>query len=64
MMLVPFAIEEADKLYNKHMYVSLPLWQMWKMREECMTAESGLDHLPGMEGVTDSMTRMTVRFIS
>ncbi|ETW83843.1 HAM-2, protein required for hyphal anastomosis [Heterobasidion irregulare TC 32-1] len=59
MMLVPFAIEEADKLYNKHMYVSLPLWQMWKMREECMTAESGLDHLPGMEGVTDSMTRMT-----
>ncbi|KAI1795145.1 N1221-domain-containing protein [Ganoderma leucocontextum] len=47
--LVPFAIDEADKLYAKHMYVSLSLWQMWKMREECMTVESGLDFLPGAE---------------
>jgi hypothetical protein len=32
------------------MYVSLSLWQMWKTREECMTAESGLDCMPGSEG--------------
>ncbi|KAG2135962.1 hypothetical protein DEU56DRAFT_980918 [Suillus clintonianus] len=47
---VPFAIDEADKLYNRHMYVSLSLWQMWKTREECMTAESGLDCMTGSEG--------------
>ncbi|KAH9918243.1 N1221-domain-containing protein [Epithele typhae] len=45
--LVPFAIDEADKLYSKHMYVSLSLWQMWRTREECMTVESGLEYLPG-----------------
>ncbi|KAI0687217.1 hypothetical protein BC835DRAFT_1419931 [Cytidiella melzeri] len=49
--LVPFAIDEADNLYHKHMYVSLALWQMWRTREECMTAESGLDHMPGSEKV-------------
>ena len=45
----PFAIDEADRLYAKHMYVSLSLWQMWKTREECMTVESGLEYLPGAE---------------
>lgn len=44
---VPFAIDEADNLFNKHMYVSQALWQMWKTREECMTAESGLSKMPG-----------------
>ncbi|KAJ8523011.1 hypothetical protein ONZ45_g544 [Pleurotus djamor] len=48
--LVPFAIDEADKLYNKHLYISLSLLQMWQTREDCMMAESGLDHLPGHEG--------------
>lgn len=47
--LVPFAIDEADKLYNKHMYVSLALAQMWRTREDCMTAESGLERMPGAE---------------
>ncbi|KAI0776115.1 N1221-domain-containing protein [Trametes elegans] len=47
--LVPFAIDEADRLYAKHMYVSLSLWQMWKTREECMSVESGLEYLPGAE---------------
>ncbi|KAF7433326.1 Factor arrest protein 11 [Pleurotus ostreatus] len=47
--LVPFAIEEADRLYNKHLYISLSTLQMWRTREDCMTAESGLDHLPGHE---------------
>lgn len=50
--LVPFAIDEADKLFNKHMYVSASLWQMWRTREDCMTAESGLDHMPGSESET------------
>lgn len=45
--LVPFAIDEADRLFHKHMYVSAALWQMWRTREDCMTAESGLDHMPG-----------------
>lgn len=44
---MPFAIDEADKLFNKHVYVSAALWQMWRTREDCMTAESGLDHMPG-----------------
>ncbi len=51
--LVPFAIDEADKLYNKHMYVSVSLWQMWRTREECMTTESGLAFMPGSERVEE-----------
>jgi hypothetical protein len=51
--LVPFAIDEADKLFNKHMYVSAALWQMWKTRQDCMTAESGLEHMPGSEGTPE-----------
>ncbi|KAG6866536.1 hypothetical protein C0991_003080 [Blastosporella zonata] len=51
---VPFAIGEADQLYNKHMYVSLALWQMWRTREDCITAESGLEHMPGEEDFQSS----------
>lgn len=51
--LVPFAIDEADKLYHKHMYVSLSLWQMWRTREECMTRESGLERMPGSQEVIE-----------
>ena len=40
--LVPFAIDEADQLYSKHMHVSTSLMQMWRTREDCMIAESGL----------------------
>jgi hypothetical protein len=54
--LVPFAIDEAERLYGKHMYISLSLWQMWRTREDCMTAESGLEHLPGTEGEFQSST--------
>lgn len=54
--LVPFAIDEADRLYNKHMYISASLAQMWRTREDCMTAESGLDHMPGTEGEFESST--------
>ena len=58
--LVPFAIDEADKLYHKHMYVSLSLWQMWRAREECMSAESGLDFMPGSEVIADSKPQQSV----
>jgi len=54
--LVPFAIDEADRLYNKHMHVSLSLAQMWKTREDCMSAESGLERMPGTEGELRSST--------
>lgn len=54
--LVPFAIDEADNLYSRHMYVSLALMQMWRTREDCMTHESGLEHLPGSEGDFASST--------
>ncbi|KAJ7086610.1 hypothetical protein C8R44DRAFT_650748 [Mycena epipterygia] len=54
--LVPFAVDEADRLYNRHMYVSLALSQMWRTREDCMTAESGLEHMPGSEGQFESST--------
>ncbi|EKM80457.1 hypothetical protein AGABI1DRAFT_120468 [Agaricus bisporus var. burnettii JB137-S8] len=47
--LVPFAIDEAERLFNKHMYVSLALTQMWRTREDCMTFESGLERMPGMD---------------
>lgn len=60
--LVPFAIDEADKLYHKHMYVSLALWQMWRTREECMTAESGLEHMPGSHKVFEPKVAPNVRF--
>lgn len=40
--LVPFAIAEADKLYQRHMYVSLGTYQMWEAREELMREERGL----------------------
>jgi Domain of unknown function (DUF3402) len=58
--LVPFAIDEADKLYNKHMYVSLSLWQMWRIREECMSVESGLEFMPGSESLSDNSTHQNV----
>ncbi|KAJ6599344.1 hypothetical protein DFH09DRAFT_1130790 [Mycena vulgaris] len=54
--LVPFAVDEADRLYNRHMHVSLALSQMWRTREDCMTAESGLEHMPGSEGQFESST--------
>lgn len=40
---VPVAVEEAERLYKKHMHVSLALWQMWEVREACWREESGVD---------------------
>ncbi|KAI0306907.1 N1221-domain-containing protein [Multifurca ochricompacta] len=58
MMLVPFAIKEAEKLYSKHMYVSLALWQMWRTREEFIHSESGLEHLSGTDDVVESFSKL------
>lgn len=54
--LVPFAIDEAERLFNKHLYVSLTLAQMWRTREDCMTFESGLERMPGMDDTYRSST--------
>lgn len=62
--LVPYAIDEADKLYTTHLYVSLSLWQMWKTREECMTVESGLERMPGSEPILEPKVAPTVSSIS
>lgn len=54
--LIPFAIDEADNLYSRHMHISLSLVQMWRTREDCMTFESGLEHMPGAEGEFEPST--------
>jgi hypothetical protein len=54
--MVPSAIDEAERLYVRHMYISLSLWQMWRTRQECMTSESGLRVMPGSEGMLDLPT--------
>ncbi|OCF42790.1 hypothetical protein I317_03392 [Kwoniella heveanensis CBS 569] len=51
--LVPFAISEADKLYHRHEYISLGLYQMWQAREECMREERGLGR-SGLLGLSTS----------
>lgn len=40
--LVPYSIEEADRLYRDNMHVSTELWQMWKTKEEMEREERGL----------------------
>ncbi|KAL7412030.1 hypothetical protein BDY24DRAFT_394393 [Mrakia frigida] len=40
--MVPYAIDEADKLYKQHAHVSLGLYQLWKEREEFLKEEIGL----------------------
>ena len=52
--LVPFAIDEADKLYNKHMHISVSLQQMWRTREDCMIEESGLQRMPGADTFSET----------
>ncbi|OCB91552.1 hypothetical protein A7U60_g1178 [Sanghuangporus baumii] len=52
--LVPDAIEEADRLYNKHMHISVSLYQMWRTREDCMIEESGLHRLTGAENLFET----------
>ncbi|KAI5125053.1 hypothetical protein M0805_007476 [Coniferiporia weirii] len=48
--LVPFAIDEADRLYSRHMHISVSLLQMWRTREDCMIEESGLQRVSGADG--------------
>lgn len=53
--LVPFAIDEADKLYGRHMHVTLGLHQMHSVRNDFIREESGLGSVEkGLIGFTDS----------
>ncbi|CAD6919859.1 unnamed protein product [Tilletia controversa] len=44
--MVPFAIDEASRLYRAHMHVSLEMWQMWRIREQCIFEETGVAAAP------------------
>lgn len=39
---MPYAIDEADKLYHDHVFVSLALYQLWESREDYLREERGL----------------------
>lgn len=58
--LVPFAIDEADQLYSKHMHVSLALFQMWRTREDFILHESGLKEMPRDDEVDAALKRYSV----
>lgn len=40
--MVPYSIEEAARLYRENMHVGLELWQIWRLREQCIHEESGV----------------------
>ncbi|CAO1612896.1 unnamed protein product [Sympodiomycopsis kandeliae] len=40
--MVPYSIEEADRLYAENMYVSTEMWQVWSTREELSREERGI----------------------
>lgn len=42
-MTVPFSIDEAGKLYARNLRFSTELWQTWKLREEYLADETGVD---------------------
>ncbi|KAG8721177.1 Factor arrest protein 11 [Ceratobasidium sp. 394] len=48
---VPVSVEEAERLYKKHMHISLALWQMWEVREACWREESGVDGSVALGGL-------------
>ena len=58
--LVPYAIDEADELYGKHLHVSLALFQIWRTREDYLLDESGLDAFPGESEKDRKMKRWSV----
>jgi Domain of unknown function (DUF3402) len=58
--LVPFAIDEADQLYAKHMHVSLALFQMWRTREDFILDESGLKEMPRDDNIDVALRRYSV----
>jgi hypothetical protein len=43
--IVPYAIEEADRLYGKHVYIGVSNIQTYAVRDEAMREESGLERL-------------------
>ena len=58
--LVPYAIDEADQLYARHMHVSLALFQMWRTREDFILDESGLKEMPRYDNVDAALRRYSV----
>jgi hypothetical protein len=54
---IPVAVEEAERLYKKHMHVGLALWQMWEVREACWREETGLDESIALGGSGSSNNR-------
>lgn len=52
--MVPFAIDEAEKLYSRHIHISLGLYQLQKIREDYIREESGLGS-SGLIGFTKSL---------
>jgi hypothetical protein len=58
--MVPYAIDEADELYEKHLYVSLALFQIWRTREDYLLDESGLEAFPGESERDRKMKRWSV----
>jgi len=58
--LVPYAIDEADELYERHLHISLALFQIWRTREDYLLDESGLDAFPGESERDRKMKRWSV----
>ncbi|CAG7848847.1 SubName: Full=Probable Protein required for hyphal anastomosis (HAM-2) {ECO:0000313/EMBL:CCA68099.1} [Serendipita indica DSM 11827] len=58
--LVPYAIDEADTLYARHMHIPLALFQIWRTREDFILDESGLDAMPGDKESDVRMKRWSV----
>jgi hypothetical protein len=51
--IVPFAIEEADKLYGRHIHISVANIQTWAVREEALREESGLEKTGRFDAFTE-----------
>ncbi|GAA94758.1 uncharacterized protein L969DRAFT_94615 [Mixia osmundae IAM 14324] len=64
--MVPRSVEEAADLYLTNLRISTSLWQIWKVREECMAEETGLSRvLPdgstaAMNALTDQVATLTL----
>jgi hypothetical protein len=54
---VPFAVDEADRLYTRHMHVSVSNWQTWRTRDDYISEEAGLSsqHEFSSSGFTESL---------
>lgn len=63
---VPFSIDEANRLYRDNMHVSLEMWQLWRLREECIQEESGVANAAdgtriGLGAIDQRMKRLDIQ---